>query len=262
LRPRTARPATAAAARAPHRLYGHVDGAVAHSVGRWLEEARAVIEAADCDATLIFVGGSGLYFQALTQGLAEIPAVPDKVRAHWRERAEAEPAERLHAELARRDPDTARSLRPSDPQRILRALEVFDATGRSLEEWQREAGPPLVSAPAARLVLMPPREELYRRIDSRFETMLGEGAIEEVEALLARNLDSRLPVMKALGVEPLADYLRGRVSREAAATLGARDTRHYAKRQMTWLRGRMADWRWLGAPADLDLSEDALLHLV
>lgn len=250
LRILTARPTVADEARLPHRLYGMVDAAAPWSVGLWLDAVERVL-AESTALPLVFVGGTGLYFEALTRGLAAMPPIPAEIRARWR--ADERPTAELHAALADRDPEVAARLRPSDRQRILRALEVLEATGRSLLDWQRGSAPPLLDpATAHRLVLSPPREALHRRIEARFWAMLGEGALEEVGSLLGRGLDPNLPVMKALGVRPLAAHLSGATGLETATDRAVTETRQYAKRQSTWFRNRMADWRWLGAPFDLD----------
>ena len=178
LRVLTARPTPADEARVPHALFGHVDGADAYSTGRWVEDARAAISAAHAAGrTAIVVGGTGLYFKALTEGLAPIPPIPAATRAHWRREVLRLGAGPAHALLARRDPETARRLEPTDSQRIARALEVLDATGRSLAAWQQEPARPVVDAEAAeRIVLLPPRAELHRRCDARFVAMVDAGA--------------------------------------------------------------------------------------
>ncbi len=238
LRVLTARPSAADEAAAPHLLYGHVDAAEPYAVGRWLAEATRLLEAAD-QAPLVFVGGTGLYFEALTNGLAMVPEIPETVRARWR----AAPAAALHAELARRDPEMAARLRPSDPQRLTRALEVIDGTGRSLADWQRDAARgPLAQEAALRIVLAPERPALDARIAQRLEGMIEAGAAEEAERLAARGLDPALPAMKALGVAPLVAWRRGELDRAAALERVRLDTRRYAKRQTTWFRNRMADW--------------------
>ncbi len=240
----TARPTPEEEARAPHRLYGHVDGAVNYSVGRWCEDARAaIVEARASGLVPILVGGTGLYFKALTQGLAAVPPVPAAVRKAVRAQLEAEGPQALHDVLARRDPAMAERLKPADRTRIARALEVLEATGRSLADWQREGMPPILDPEGtARLFLAPDRAELHRRIDARFDAMLTAGALDEVRALEARGLDPLLPVMKAHGVPWLRCHLRGELSLQEAAEGGKRDTRRYTKRQMTWFRHQMPGW--------------------
>ena len=247
LRKLTARPSEAEEREAPHRLFGEIDGAETFSVGRWLAAAKAILSAnADRPGPLIFVGGTGLYFRALTQGLSDIPHVPDALRAAVRAEAEGEPTETLHARLTACDPLTAARLRPSDRQRVLRALEVVAATGRPLAAFQgaREA-PPLATGEWAGLFLAPERVALNARIEARFETMLREGALDETAALMARGLDPALPVMRAHGAPHLMAHLRGELPLGEAAEFAKRDTRQYAKRQFTWARHQMAGFAWV-----------------
>ncbi len=247
LRILTARPTEADLAREPHRLYGMVSAADAYSVGRWLEQATAAIaEAAEEGRTPILVGGTGLYFKALTEGLAPIPDVPPEIRDHWRERGEQLGAEGLYRELAVRDPAMAARLKPTDPQRLLRALEVIDATGVSLAEWQGAApAPGLAPERVLKLVVAPEREAVYAAIDARFDTMMAEGALEEVKGLLAVGLDQGLPAMRAHGVRELGAYLAAKSSLDQAVAKAKTESRRYAKRQMTWLRRFMSDWQWV-----------------
>ena len=246
LRLLTARPSEADEARVPHRLYGTVPAADAYSVGRWLgDAARAMAEAHKEGRLPILVGGTGLYFKALTEGLAPVPDIPAEIRAHWRERSEQLGRDALHAELAARDPAMAARLGPNDPQRIVRALEVIDATGVSLAEWQGgNAMPLLAPGDALRLVIAPEREPLYAAIDARFDRMIEDGALDEVRALLGLDLDPGLPAMRAHGVRELAAYLSGALTREEAVAKAKTESRRYAKRQMTWLRRFMSDWDW------------------
>jgi tRNA dimethylallyltransferase len=240
----TARPGAAEEARAPHLLYGHVDAAENYSVGRFLGDAAGALEAALRQRRVpIFVGGSGLYFKALTRGLAAIPPVPADVRAAIRARLDAEGSPALHAELAPRDPTTAARLRPADRIRIGRALEVLEATGRPISDWHRDGvPPPLDASRAAKIFLAPDRAALYRRIDARFDAMVAAGALEEVRALGERRLDPLLPVMKAHGVPWLIRHLAGGITLAAAVEGAKSDTRHYAKRQFTWFRNQLPDW--------------------
>ncbi|WP_395665324.1 tRNA (adenosine(37)-N6)-dimethylallyltransferase MiaA [Methylocella sp.] len=246
-----ARPTRQDQARAPHRLFGTVDGAANFSVALWLEAARAALaDARELGLVPIFVGGTGLYFKALTQGLSAIPAVPEAVRAAVRARAEGVSPQALHAELARRDPAAAARLRPSDPQRLLRALEVLEATGRSLTVFQQTRSPPPLDPATARAVFLDvDRAALGARIDARFLDMIDQGALDEVAALAARGLDPALPVMRAHGVPHLAAHLRGEVSLDEAIRLSQRDTRAYAKRQRTFARHQLPAFRWT-APDD------------
>ena len=238
----TARPGAAETARAVHLLYGHVDAAENYSVGRFVEDAGAALAEAR-PRVAIFTGGSGLYFKALTRGLAAIPPVAAEIRTGVRARLESGGVAALHAELAHRDPATAARLNPADRARIARALEVFEGTGRAISDWHRDGLPPLLDpARVVKVFLAPERAELYRRIDARFEAMLAAGALEEVRALHARRLDPLLPAMKAHGVPWLIRHLEGEMSLAAAAEEGKRDTRHYAKRQFTWFRHQLGDW--------------------
>jgi tRNA dimethylallyltransferase len=254
LRILTARPSPEEEARVPHFLYGHVDAAENYSVGRWLSDASGALADTERTGRLpIFVGGTGLYFKALTQGLSAIPPVPREVRERVRGEADGASAPDLHARLARDDPRTAAALRTSDRQRIIRALEVLAATGRPLAQWQEKPGAPLIAATeAAPVFLTVDRAELHRRIDARFDAMLRAGALDEVRALAARKLDPRLPAMKAHGVQWLMRHLRGEISLAAAAAGGQADTRRYAKRQETWFRHQLAGWRRIAPEEALD----------
>lgn len=242
----TARPGQEDLARAPHRLYGMVPAAEAYSVGHWLAGAASAIGEAEGEGRVpILTGGTGLYFKALSEGLAPVPEVPPEIRTYWRERAAAIGAENLHRELTARDPAMAARLTPTDPQRLVRALEVIDATSISLGEWQgANAAPILPEERVLRLVVAPEREALYAAIDARFDAMIGAGVIEEVRALLALGLDPGLPAMRAHGVRELALYLSGDAGRAEAIEKAKTESRRYAKRQMTWLKRFMKDWDW------------------
>ncbi len=256
----TARPTVTDEARAPHRLFGHVDAAENYSVGRWCQDARAALDDIRRGGRLpILVGGTGLYFKALTQGLSAVPPTPPDIRAAVRARCDAEGAAALHAELARRDPAMAARLRPGDRMRLARALEVLEATGRSLADWHRDGLPAILDPDdALKIFLVIERAELQRRIDARFDAMLAEGALDEVRALAGRGLDPMLPAMKAHGVPWLRRHLAGEISLEAAAAGGKQDTRRYTKRQVTWFRNQMPEWTWAEPPAALELIERAL----
>ncbi len=241
----TSRPSADDLARAPHRLYGFVPPQEAYSVGRWLDDLTTLLSGGV--GPCIFAGGTGLYFNVLTQGLADTPEIADGVRSRWRESGLDAPG--LHAELATRDPAMAERLRPSDTQRIVRALEVIDATGQSLAEWQSVRAAPLIPAEAAtRIVVAPPRDVLYARIDARFHYMVEEGALDEARAVAALNLDPTLPFSRLLGLRPLIAHVRGEMSLDDAMIRARTDSRRYAKRQMTWLRKFMADWTWVETP--------------
>jgi tRNA dimethylallyltransferase len=239
----TARPSREEEAQAPHHLYGHVDAAELYSTGRWLSDALAAIAAIEARGrTPILVGGTGLYFMALTKGLANIPVADPELRAELRARAEREGAPALHADLARRDTVTAARLKPNDAPRILRALEVLETTGESITTLQAKTKPALAPSQWHGVALLPDRETLYAGIDARFDMMLAAGALDEVRAFAARKLDPALPAMKAHGAPALMAHLRGELLLAQAAEIGKRDTRRYAKRQFTWIVNQMPDW--------------------
>jgi tRNA dimethylallyltransferase len=253
LRVLTARPSETEEGQAPHRLYGHVDGGLNYSVGQYVREVGQVLtQLQQVGALAIVVGGTGLYFKALVEGLSHVPAVPGEVRTSVRDAAAGRDTAVLHAALAERDPATARSLRPTDRQRILRALEVLEATGRSLVSFHgsREAGP-LTGIATLRVFLSPDRAVLRERIDSRLDAMMEGGALDEVLALSARRLDPQLPVMRAYGVPPLMRHIAGEIGIDEAVAEAKAGTRHYAKRQLTWFRHQMPDWTWV-APGDAE----------
>jgi len=252
LRILTARPAPDEERRARHRLFGAIDGAVNFSAGRWAQAAADVL-AETRGVPAIFVGGTGLYFRALTEGLSDIPPVPEGVRAEVRCKAEGRATPELHDELKARDPESAARLNASDRQRILRALEVMAATGRPLVSFLgARAAPALQEGEWAGLYLAPDRAELGRRIDARFEAMLAQGALEEVAALKERRLDPALPVMRAHGVPHLIAHLAGRLTLDEAASRSKLDTRHYAKRQFTWARHQLSGFRWVAPEEAVD----------
>jgi tRNA dimethylallyltransferase len=247
LRVLTARPTPEEEAAVAHRLYGHVDASINFSAGAWVTDAASVLaEARRQNRLPIFAGGSGLYFKALTRGLSAVPPIPPEIRESVRARLERDGVKALHAELARRDGVSAERLKPRDRTRIARALEVVEATGRSLTDWHREGQPPILpQGEFTALFLSPEREALSARIDARFDAMLKAGVLEEVAALAARNLDPLLPAMKAHGVPALIRYLAGELTLEEAAIIGRADTRHYAKRQFTWFRHQLPEFEWV-----------------
>jgi tRNA dimethylallyltransferase len=254
LRVLTARPSKEDEAHVPHLLFGTVDGATNFSVGQYLAAAREALSAARAAShTPIFTGGTGLYFKALLHGLSDIPAVPADLRAQLRDEAAGLSPPQLHARLAARDPQTAAQLRPSDPQRILRALEVFAATGEPLASFQGARAKPLLDAQQCLCVFIaPPRAALHAAIDKRLDAMLAGGALDEVDALRQRKLDPALPVLRAHGAPHLIAYLEGRIPLEEAARLGKRDTRAYVKRQFTFARHQLPEFLWV-APDQLTL---------
>ncbi|HVV31663.1 MAG TPA: tRNA (adenosine(37)-N6)-dimethylallyltransferase MiaA [Vitreimonas sp.] len=245
----TARPSEAEEALAPHHLYGQVDAADLYSTGRWLSDALAAIAAIEARGrTPILVGGTGLYFMALTVGLADIPAADPELRAALRERLAQRGAPALHEELASVDAVTAARLEPNDAPRILRALEVFETTGESITALHAKTKPALARDQWRGVALTPDRAHLYAAINARFENMLQSGALDEVRAFAARELSPALPAMKAHGAPALMAHLRGEISRAEAAEIGKRDTRRYAKRQFTWIANQMPNWTKISAP--------------
>jgi tRNA dimethylallyltransferase len=240
----TAQPDGHARAKAPHLLYGHVSARQPYSVGRYIEDARrALAEVRALGKTPIFAGGTGLYFTALTEGLADIPPIPAETRAHARALLDKIGVGELYARLFARDPETASLLRPTDPQRVVRAWEVLEATGIALAHWRQKQSPPLLGGfKLGRFVLDPPRPLLRDRIAQRFEAMLDQGG--EKEALALSDLDPVLPSAKLLGLRQLLAHAQGKISREEAVMEAVTATRRFAKRQITWFRNRMADYVW------------------
>lgn len=246
----TARPSMDEEAQAPHHLYGHVDAAERYSTGLWLTDALTHIAGVRArNRTPILVGGTGLYFRALTQGLAEMPNIDPELRAAFSDRATKEGAPALHAELARLDPQTAARLEPNDAPRIIRALEVLETTGESIASFQANTKPALAPNEWRGIALMPDREALYAAINTRFDQMLEQGALGEVRAFAARELDPTLPATKAHGAPALGAYLRGDLTLAKATEIGQRDTRRYAKRQFTWIANQMPDWTRVVEPS-------------
>jgi tRNA dimethylallyltransferase len=255
LRVITARPTPDEETQAPHRLYGHVDAAMNFSVGRYMADAVAVLNELEGRKLPIFVGGTGLYFKALTEGLSDMPAVPDEVRDQVRRESGGLETPELHRMLEERDPETARTLRPSDRLRIQRALEVFTAIGQPLVSFHGSRQPgPLNGKRLIKLFLAPERDELRRRIDNRFLAMMEQGALDEVRCLGERNLDPMLPAMRAHGVPGLLAHLRGEISLDEAVAKGQGDTRRYAKRQFTWFRHQLPDWQWVAPEQGIEAA--------
>ena len=254
----TARPSPDDSETVPHRLYGHVDAADAYSVGRYVEEAGREIAAARARGRMpVIVGGTGLYLSALVAGLSPMPPVPEVIRARWRAEARRLGGPGLHRVLAARDPVMAGRLDPADPQRIVRALEVIEATGRSLADWQGMKGRPVIAPEdAVRLVIMADRAWLVARARLRLDQMIRHGAVEEVGRLIGRGLPWSLPIFGALGVRPIAEHIGGRLSLDAAIEATARQTAAYIKRQQTWNRGQFAGWEAVAVTPEI--SGDAL----
>lgn len=244
-------------ARAEHRLYGFLDGSEACSTADWAALARAeIIEIQSRDRLPILIGGTGLYIRTLLDGIAPVPAIDPEVRHEVREAS----VEENRARLTDLDPEAAAQLNAGDKARIARALEVVASTGKPLAHWQQQREGGIAREVALRpLILLPPRDWLYQRCDQRFERMIEEGAIEEVKALLARNLNPNLPVMRGIGVREIASYLAGRLTLEAAVAAGQQATRRYAKRQYTWFAHQPpADWPRFNEPLDATTMARAL----
>lgn len=245
----SARPSAEEESRAPHRLFGHLDGATACSAAQWAAEAKAEIAAAHAQARLpILVGGTGMYLRTLLEGIAPVPEIDPAIRAAVR----ALPVAEARACLLSEDPEAAARLDANDSTRIARALEVVRSTGRPIRDWQAELvggiGHQIRLVPA---VLLPPRAWLYDRCDRRFEAMMDADGLAEVDALLARNLDPDLPVMRAIGVPDITAFLSGTLSRDAAIKQGQTATRQYAKRQFTWFRNQPPpEWRRMEGELD------------
>jgi tRNA dimethylallyltransferase len=256
----TARPSPDEERRLPHRLYGHIDAAESFSVGRWCEEAAAALaEARRTAGSAIVVGGTGLYFNALTRGLAAVPPIPADIREAVRARLAKDGVAALHAELKWRDPAAAARLMPGDRARITRALEVVLATGRSLLDWHEDNKPAsLDPARAIKIFLAPGRDDLIRRIDARFDAMMAAGALDEVRTLAARGLAPDLPAMKAHGVPWLVRHLDGDITLDEAVAEAKRDTRRYTKRQATWFRNQLPEFTWVEPDRALTVVEAKL----
>ena len=251
----TARPSPSETALAPHRLYGHIDWHdPTYSVGRWLGEAAAALqELQQARKPAIIVGGTGLYFKALTEGLAPIPPTPPELRTEVARELEAAGLAAALAQLKEQDPETAARLDPHNPRRVARALEVLRLTGRGLAAWSRETPAPI--APLSKCIalrLTPDRAKLRARISERFHKMIGAGALQEVRSAMATGLAPESPAMKALGAPELSAHLRGEISLDHAISSAITATHAYAKRQATWSRNQMSAWR---AVTDADAAD-------
>jgi tRNA dimethylallyltransferase len=256
LRVLSARPSPEEEARAPHHLYGVADGAEAWSVGRWLRAVLPVLaEIRARGRTALVVGGTGLYFRALTQGLAEVPPVPDEVVRRSEQTYDDLGEAGFRAALAGRDTEAADRISPGDRQRLVRAWAVAEATGRALSDWRNSTTTaPLSPEDWTGLVVEPPRADLYRRCDLRVRTMVQAGALDEAARLQARGLPPELPVMRALGVRPFAAHAAGSLDLAAAVAEVQGDTRRYAKRQLTWFRNQTPDWPRLFSPESATIA--------
>ena len=244
----TARPGAADLARVPHYLYGHVHPSSAYSTGAWLRDVMKLIDDGVLSGRpVIFVGGTGLYFRALAEGISEMPDIPQRIRDRWRYELKEQGAVKLHQILMHEDSRVAMTLKPTDSQRIVRALEVLDASGRSILEWQAVRGQPLIDRSAAHfIVIEPDRAALVARIEARFDQMLDKGALDEVRRLAALDLDADLPAMKAIGVRELQAAMAGNMGFPEAIERAKIATRQYAKRQATWFRHQLGpEWRRL-----------------
>jgi tRNA dimethylallyltransferase len=259
----TARPTPEDEKQAAHRLYGFVDAAENYSVGRWYRDVAAALNEVVGDGRLpILVGGTGLYFKALTTGLAAVPPIPADIRAEVRGRLQREGAPALHAELVHLDPATAQRVTINDRSRISRALEVVLGTGRPLSDWHVEGLPAIIDPNStAKIFITCERKELVRRIEMRFSTMLKSGALGEVRHLADRGLDPALPAMKAHGVPWLIRHLKGEISLKEAEAGATMDTRRYAKRQVTWFRNQMKDWPWEASEKAISALQNQLSSL-
>lgn len=249
----TACPSEADEAAAPHRLYRFLDPAETCSAAFWAKKARAEIDAAWANGqTPIVIGGTGMYFKVLLEGIAEVPDIDPDIRAAVRQECEEAGSEVLHQELSEYDAVTAARLAPGDSQRICRAVEVYRSTGKALSDWHKETTPGLMQAEdqagqITKLIINPDRAELYERCNLRFDLMLEEGALDEVADLMKRDLDPTLPIMRALGVPSLLAILKGQQNREEAIEDAKMQTRRFAKRQLTWFRNQFSHWKRISA---------------
>ncbi|MEC7437435.1 MAG: tRNA (adenosine(37)-N6)-dimethylallyltransferase MiaA [Pseudomonadota bacterium] len=237
LRVLTARPDVSEEARVPHRLYGVLDGAERASVASWLTMATREIEAArDAGRLPILTGGTGLYFHAAMKGLAPVPDVPPDIHAECIAEYAERGGEAFRRDLLELDPVLGSQLHDGDSQRLVRAMGVVRASGRALSAWQADPHEGAIAGRPVRVAMMPPREELYEKINTRFSAMMEGGARSEVSTLAARGLAPSLPVMKAIGVREIMALQAGDIDEARAVELASRDSRRYAKRQMTWIR--------------------------
>ncbi len=241
----TARPNAEEFHEAPHFLYGHKAPSDQYSTGHWINDVSPILNELDDHQHAVFVGGTGLYFRALLGGLSPMPEIDEVARQRWRTQLQEEGAEVLHRILQSRDPDVAKVLNPSDGQRIARALEVLDTSGKSINFWQTQRGIQLVDPnKAQKIVLDPDRTDLRKRIENRFDQMIELGALEEVKSLLKLELGNSMPVMKAIGVQQLRAFMDGDLPLDEAIERSKIATRQYAKRQMTWFRNQLDEsWR-------------------
>ena len=256
----TAQPDAAARAAVPHRLYGVLSAAEICSAARWADMAWAAVDdAVRAGLQPIVVGGMGLYLQVLMRGLSPVPEIPPEIRQETRKLLGQLGPEAFHARLAGRDPAGTARLRPTDPQRLARAWEVLEATGRSLADWQAEGSPVRQDVEFLPFVLNPDREALYEAIDRRFAEMVQGGALEEVSALSRMDLPAQVPALKALGVQELLSHLAGETDMPAAIAAGQQSSRRYAKRQMTWFRNQLKMANFLSLEGHFQTSLERIL---
>ncbi len=256
----TAQPDAAARAAVPHRLYGVLSAAEICSAARWADMAWAAVDDAVREGQQpIIVGGTGVYIQALMRGLAPVPEIPPEIRAETRKLMQELGPAAFHARLAGRDPAGAARLQPTDPQRLARAWEVLEATGRSLADWQAEGAPARQDVEFLPFVLEHRREALYEAIDRRFALMVQGGALEEVSMLSRMALPAQVPALKALGVQELLSHLAGDIDLAAAIAAGQQSSRRYAKRQMTWFRNQLPEANFISVDRNFKTSLESIL---
>ncbi|MEM9097168.1 MAG: tRNA (adenosine(37)-N6)-dimethylallyltransferase MiaA [Pseudomonadota bacterium] len=241
----TARPSAEDEAELPHFLYGHLPLTQAYSVGHWLRDLRPVLDQCrERELTPIITGGTGLYFKALTEGIAPIPLTPPEIRARGEAELQSLGLTAFAQQFARRDPETARLIDQENPMRVLRAWEVLETTGRGLADWRTETEPPLLPLTKCDTrVVVPDREGLYARCDARFDRMLELGVLDEVRQVMALNPPPTAPGLKALGASDLIAHLDGEIEIATAVENAKQATRRYAKRQLTWARNQMSAWQ-------------------
>ncbi|MEM6622520.1 MAG: tRNA (adenosine(37)-N6)-dimethylallyltransferase MiaA [Pseudomonadota bacterium] len=251
----SARPSDAETARAPHHLYGHISLASEYSVGHWLRDLRPILRAAqDESVQTIIVGGTGLYFRALTEGLVEIPPTPDEIRARGEQELDRLGLRAFTQSWAARDPKTAAQTDLDNPRRVLRAWEVLETTGQGLAHWRAATPPPLIPlGQALAIALVPPRDWLYARCEQRFDQMITAGALDEVRHVQATY--ATLPDLKAVGARELLAHLSGELTLDDAIGQAKTETRRYAKRQLTWIRNQMGDWQTKDPSHPSDLAD-------
>ena len=240
----SARPTAAEMDGVPHHLFGHVAGDVRYSAGQWLREVQPII--LDClarNVVPILTGGTGLYFKALIEGIAEVPPVSDDAMSKAQSILDEEGIAALRLEAERMDPIAAARVLGNDPQRLLRIVSVFNQTKKALSDWQADTRPIVPQRFCCRAVILPERQSLYERINSRFEHMIENGGLAEAQAVFARDYDPSLPMMKAIGLQQFFPYLRQEASLSESIELAKRDTRRFAKRQFTWFRGQAKNWQ-------------------